>query len=210
MKKRTYSKKVRPAVIEMYRDGCRQKDIALSLGLSRYQVYRITGTCDFFMPEDHAASSDTQFDEDDLLSPNRKKLHFRGQTATLQLSEKVALSRSNCNFATFATFGKKLHFRGQTATLQLSEKVALSRSNCNFATSPKNGRFEAKIHKILLRDIVYIPTLKFHHSWKTTKSQSFSQGLFGWQSDRSDPWCSNIVPGLIRMIIPWSPSSWAL
>ena len=68
MKKRTYSKKVRPAVIEMYRDGCRQKDIALSLGLSRYQVYRITGTCDFFMPEDHAASSDTQFDED-LLSP---------------------------------------------------------------------------------------------------------------------------------------------
>ena len=69
MKKRTYSKKVRPAVIEMYRDGCRQKDIALSLGLSRYQVYRITGTCDFFMPEDHAASSDTQFDEDDLLSP---------------------------------------------------------------------------------------------------------------------------------------------
>ena len=173
MKKRTYSKKVRPAVIEMYRDGCRQKDIALSLGLSRYQVYRITGTCDFFMPEDHAASSDTQFDEDDLLSPNRKKLHFRGQTATLQLSEKVALSRSNCNFA----------------------------------TSPKNGRFEAKIHKILLRDIVYIPTLKFHHSWKTTKSQSFSQGLFGWQSDRSDPWCSNIVPGLIRMIIPWGCSS---
>jgi len=24
-----------------------------------------------------------------------------------------------------------------------------------------------------------------------------------WMSDRSDPWCSNIVPGLIRMIIPW-------
>ena len=68
MKKRTYSKKVSLAVIEMYRDGCRQKDIARSLGLSRYQVYRITGTCDFFMPEDPAASSETQLD-DDLLSP---------------------------------------------------------------------------------------------------------------------------------------------
>ena len=131
MKKRTYSKKVRPAVIEMYRDGCRQKDIALSLGLSRYQVYRITGTCDFFMPEDHAASSDTQFDEDDLLSPKmsipKTMLHFRGQTATLQL---LQLSEKSCTFEVklqLCNFRKKLHFRGQTATLQLRPKMGDSR-----------------------------------------------------------------------------------
>lgn len=103
MRKRAYSKKVRPTVIEMYRAGCRQKDIARSLGLSRYQVYRITGTCNFFMPEAPAEFSDTQFDEDDdLLSPkmsNRAFVKARDRQKQLvsaigEILETVKMSRN--------------------------------------------------------------------------------------------------------------------
>ena len=147
---------------------------------------------------------------------------------------KISLLRLKWNFTPKVKFcgtGATLFQKNFTfeVKLQLLQLLQLSEKSCTFEAKVK---FHKKGLKISLwpqkcNSHIWIKTcglnikktktswgiLCISRHWNSItpgKRQNLktSHRSFGWQSDRSDLWCSNIVPGLIRMIIPWSSSSW--